>query len=292
MPEISCMKGVRFAFVGLLIVLQLSVPISTALVLHVENQTTLNTPIREPDAPQWTEVPQNVTLEYGSRFSMTVNITGTAAAWAISDEQNFKITWHWGSTFASIKDTHILEIGVYFLRIYVWDEEYNGRTADIWITVVDSHFPSIDGPGNIEFVQGSNRTRTFTWHASDANPISYLITLNGGLVDQGEWNDEQKDFIINIGHLREGTYTYELELQDIGGNIASNIVSVHVLSDGNDPIKPSNDYLVNRNAERYVYIDPPNVLFIEIFAIFVLSGLVGLVMVSAVAGKAHEFGFN
>ena len=67
---------------------------------------------------------------------------------------------------------------------------------------------------------------------------------------------------------------------------------MHVISDGNETIRTSNDYLVNRNAERYLYIDPPNILFIEVFAIFVLSGLVGLVMMAAIAGKGHEFGFN
>ncbi len=286
------MRVVYIVLIALVMILQTSCPISTALLLHVEGQVDDSNVDPVPDAPQWIEIPQNVTLEYGERFSLTVNVSTSAAAWAISDEQNFKINWRWGAYSATIKDNGALPIGVYFLRIYVWDLQYSGISADIWITVVDSHIPEIESPGVIEYLQGSNRSMTFSWIASDANPVSYLITLNTALVEMGDWVDEERTFTVSIGHLRKGTYIYELTLEDIGGNIASDRVTVHVTSDGSETVVISHDYLVNRNAERYVYVDPPKILFIEVFAIFVLSGLVGLVMVAAVAGKGHEFGFN
>lgn len=271
-------------------IIQFAFPVAAGLNPHINR---FDTSPQRIDAPQFVEIPGNVTLEYGSRFSMTLNLTGYSAAWAINDEENFAIGWTWGCTSAYIHDTHILSVGVYLVRVYVWDEQYAGTSIDIWITVVDSFFPSIEGPGNIEFVEGTNRSRTFTWYAFDANPLSYTITLNSMLAEQGDWTEESCEFSVAIGHLRKGSYAYKLSLQDIGGNIATNSVLVHVLPGGNETsIRTSVDYLINRNSEKYVYIDPPSILFIELFSIIVLSGLVGLVMMAAVAGKAHEFGFT
>ena len=276
----------------LLILLHLTCPVSTALVLHVEDSDEKLDPV--PDRPQWAEIPQNVTIEYGTRFYIQYNITGgTAAAWAISDDQRFTISWSWGYTFAYVEDNDVLPIGEYFLRIYVWDQDYSGISADIWISVVDSHSPTITGPADIEYIQGSNRSLSFFWSGFDLNPLYYLITLNGGLVAQGDWTEQEFEFEVAIGHLRKGSYGYTLTLWDLGNNSSTDTVTVHVTSDGSEPTtRSSHDYLVGRNTEKFEYIDAPDVLFIEIFAIIVLSGLIGLVSITAMTGKGYEFGFN
>ncbi len=276
----------------LLIILQLFTPISTALILHVESKNAVRDPM--PDTPVWKEIPQNVTIEYRSRLLIQYNITGgTAAAWAISDTERFSISWVWGSTFAFVTDNNVLPIGEYFLRIYVWDEEYSGIHADIWVKVVDSHLPSIFGPDDIEFLQGSNRSLSFSWSGYDENPLYYLVNLNGELAARGDWKEEDFEFEVSIGHLRKGTYRYSLTLWDLGNNSVTDMVTVRVLSNGSaSTTQISHEYLVNHNTRRYEYLDPPDVLFIEIFAIIVLSGLVGLVSFTAVTGKGYEFGFD
>jgi hypothetical protein len=250
-------------------------------------------PIPSPDMPRWTEQPQNQTVEYGDSFSYQVNISGSLGYWwFVSDNVHFRINAGVASDHATITNNRILNIGVYYLRITCWDVEYDRLEAEIWITVQDTIIPEVSGPENLEFMEGE-RNHTLTWSAHDANPYYYSITKNGAIMEEGYWVEPHHEFYYEIGFIPAGTYAYVLELWDAGENSASWSVTVHVRANESAQVTSTEDpYARTGEIERVYYVPEPEYLFIELFAIVVLSGLTGLVMISAIATKKHEFGFD
>jgi hypothetical protein len=250
-------------------------------------------PVPSPDMPIWTEQPQNQTLEYGDNFEYQVNLTGGLGYWwFVSDTLHFRINGGVASDHATIRSNGILNIGVYYLRITIWDQTYDRLEAEIWITVEDTIYPEVQGPDDLEFIEGE-RDHNLTWVAYDNNPYYYSVTRNGATIDEGHWLEPLQVFSISIGFLPSGTYQYELTIWDNGDNSVESGVLVHVRQNGTRTSSTEPDpYARTGEIERIVYVPKPDILFIEVFAIVVISGLAGLVMISAVATKKHELGFS
>lgn len=246
-----------------------------------------------PDMPSWMEQPANQTIELGDRFELTVSILvgEVGYEWRVSDEENFVIGTGSEPNTAIVQDTHVLDIGVYFLRITVWDLYYDRLTADIYIHVEDSQVPVIDPAEDLEFVEGT-LGHNITWIARDANPSHYTIEMNGILLEEGPWEEEICRFYLIIYNLKAGTYTCTLTVWDLGYNTASSSATVYVSPNPNATDNAHNPRLRSGGSEKVIYVSKPDILFIEIFAAVIFSGLAGLVMISAIAGKKHEFGFS
>jgi hypothetical protein len=246
-----------------------------------------------PDTPVWKETPQNVTLEYGDRLLLQVNLSqGVGLWWFVNDEYHFSITQQSGATWAIIKDKMILPIGVYYLKITVWDSLYTSLTAEIYIHVVDTHFPRIDGPTAIEFIQREAEV-IFDWTCYDENPSDYVITLNGNLLEQGNWTNSPEVFTVHIGHLRPGYYVYRIVVRDIGNNTAIASVLVHVIENPNvEPGNTAQQHQVTSIFKQFTYVPAPTVPFIAMFAVIAISGLAAFVILAAVATRGNEFGFS
>ncbi len=246
-----------------------------------------------PDSPVWRELPQNITLEYGDRLHLQVNLSqGVGLWWFVNDEYHFSISQETGTTSAIITDNMVLPIGVYYLRITVWDSSYTSLTAEIYVHVVDSSFPRIEGPTAIEFMQ-SDMGMDFSWTCYDENPVSYVITLNGNLLDYGNWTHSPEVFAVHIGHLPPGYYVYSILAKDIGNNTSAASVLVHVIENQNaETSSITQSPQVTSRFERYTYVPAPRVAFIEMFAIIVISGLAAFVTLAAIATRAEEFGFS
>jgi hypothetical protein len=246
-----------------------------------------------PDTPVWKETPQNVTLEYGDRLLLHVNLSqGVGLWWSVNDEYHFSITQQSGTTGAIIKDKMVLPIGVYYLKITVWDSSYTSLTAEIYIHVIDSHSPRINGPTAIEFIQSEAKV-TFNWTCYDENPSDYMITLNGNLLDQGNWTSSPEVFTVHVGHLRPGYYVYRIVVRDIGNNTAIASVLVHVIENPNEESGGTiQQDQVTSMFKQYTYVPAPTVPFIALFAVIAVCGLAAFVILAAVATRAHEFGFS
>ncbi|MHA1907686.1 MAG: hypothetical protein ACW98Y_10365 [Candidatus Thorarchaeota archaeon] len=250
-------------------------------------------PIPTPDMPKWTEQPQNQSVEFGDTFSYIVNITGTLGYWwFVSDNIHFRINAESAADHATINSNGILGIGDYYLKITVWDQTYDRLEAEIWISVRDTVYPNIEGPDTLEYMEGE-RNHSITWVATDANPYYYVITKSGASMEEGHWLEPYQEFTFNLGFLPSGTFIYRLQVWDHGNNTVSWSAVVHVrqnetagsTDDDEDP------YARTGEIEQVFYVPKPDVMFIELFAIVVLSGLTGLVLISAIATKRHEFGF-
>lgn len=275
------------ALAGWLLPLTIAIPVNTV------NGWVYDNPVPVPRAPVWKEIPQNVTLEYGNRLYLQVNLSqGVGLWWFVSDENHFSITYEPGNTSAVIKDNMVLPVGIYYVRITVWDSSYTRLTADIYIHVVDSHFPKIEGPTAIEFMQ-SETGMDFGWTCYDENPLSYVITLNGNLLDYGNWTHNPQVFSVHVGHLPPGYYVYSITAKDIGNNTSVASVLVHVLENPNaEPSSTTQSPKSTSRVEQYSYVPAPRVAFIEMFAVIVISGLAAFVILAAIATRAEEFGFS
>ncbi|MBY9001333.1 MAG: hypothetical protein KGD64_10485 [Candidatus Heimdallarchaeota archaeon] len=96
----------------------------------------------------------------------------------------------------------LLNTSIDFLNPYVSDE------ADFGYTVGDT--------GN-----------TISWDATDRFPGTYIIYKDSVFVDADIWNSATP-IEINVDGLAEGMHTYMIEITDLAGNIASDIVIVTV----------------------------------------------------------------
>ncbi|MFW9848922.1 MAG: hypothetical protein ACFFF4_07260 [Candidatus Thorarchaeota archaeon] len=250
-------------------------------------------PVPEPDMPKWAVQPQNQTVEYGDAFEYVVNITdGLGYWWFVSDTLHFRITYSPASDYAYIHSNGVLGIGEYYLKITVWDQSYDRLEAEIWITVDDTIYPDVTGPEDIEYTQGE-LNHNLTWVAYDANPYYYVITKSGGSIEEGHWLHQHQTFTLNLGFLPSGVYIYRLTVWDHGNNSMMASAVVHVRSnESSQESETVNMYERSREAEKIYYVKKPDVLFIEFFAIVILSGLTSLVTISAIATKKHEFGFD
>ena len=292
MIESKCHR-IIIAFVLLATLVGSSLFSLNAAAIVLQRNSLIANPVPAPDAISWKEQPQNHTLEYGEEFKYQVNLTGGVGYWwFVSDNLHFRISASAGADLGIIRSNGDLSIGVYYLRITVWDQNYVRLTADIWITVQDSFYPEIEGPENIEFTQGE-RNHNISWVAYDANPYYYVISKSGGDIEEGHWLEPLTVFTIALGFLPSGTFIYKLTLWDHGNNSAYSSVIVHVHQNETAQSDSTQDpYVRTGEIEKIVYVPKPDIMFIEFFAIIILTGLTGLVMISALGTKKHEFGFT
>lgn len=246
-------------------------------------------PIREIKRPTWVTEPTNQTIEYGTRFKYKLSISSSEEdiEWRISDTYHFRI----GSGL--IQDNFILSIGAYYVGVQVWDNYYDQLTSWFWVFVVDSVYPELLSPGNIEFDEGEEN-KTLKWTVYDLNPQWYQISLGGQVFDEGIWSEELQVFEINLSRLKAGTYVYTLTVTDLGDNISEDSVVAHIHK--NDSISQSTTASVythennweNRNRDVQIQIYAP----METFAVIVISGLIGLISVAFLMGGPKGFQFE
>lgn len=96
-------------------------------------------------------------------------------------------------------------------------EQYTDRTA-----------PILNHPADIEYVLG-NTGYNITWSASDENPVSYQIFKDGTEVTGNNWVSTTEEFTIIVDDLEIGEFNYTISVVDVGGNTASDEVTVTVL---------------------------------------------------------------
>lgn len=92
--------------------------------------------------------------------------------------------------------------------------------------MLDTTLPTIDSPDDIEYESGTTG-HSITWQPSDADPDSYEVYRNNGVIDNGAWNVE--DIIVVLDGLGIGVYNYTLVIHDGSGNSASETVLVIVV---------------------------------------------------------------
>ncbi len=87
--------------------------------------------------------------------------------------------------------------------------------------------PILNHPTDIEYVLGDTG-HNITWTGSDEYPASYQIFKDGTEVTGGDWTSSVYEFSISVDGLEIGTYNYTISVVDVGGNAASDEVTVTV----------------------------------------------------------------
>jgi parallel beta-helix repeat protein len=176
-------------------------------------------------APEWNHAPEDQTIECGDPFEMRIVATdasGISYYW-ISDTNNFivdnvdypgTITW-----------SEPLAIGEYPLEVRAYDQFDNFCSATITVTVQDTVCPEIVGPLDVTYKEGETGN-TLVWSVSDPNPSTYKIYQDGEPIIEDSWVGSSIE--ISIDGLLPDTYVYRIEVYDLGGNSASDEVTVEV----------------------------------------------------------------
>ncbi|MHA2198793.1 MAG: hypothetical protein ACXABN_02890 [Candidatus Thorarchaeota archaeon] len=126
-----------------------------------------------------------------------------------------------------------LAVGTYNYTIVVTDIGSNTAVNTVYVIVYDGTNPTIDSPADVSYDEGSSG-QTITWNPSDLNPVSYVIYKDGVPVKTGAWNSSAESISIIVDGLTVGSYSYLLEVTDIGALNASDTVLV-IVSDGTLP---------------------------------------------------------
>ncbi len=120
-----------------------------------------------------------------------------------------------------------LEIGVYTYILTVNDTSGNTATDSVVVTVKADDVPPVIvyAPADFSYFIGNLGLR-FNWTATDDFKDTYKITVDGLVVEEDDWIEENIWF--DFSGLSEGQHTVTLTVTDLGGNSASSSVLVTV----------------------------------------------------------------
>jgi hypothetical protein len=152
------------------------------------------------------------------------------ATYEIYVEESLARAGLWNSSLEAISiSVYSQTLGTFNYTIVVFDEAGFYNTSTVMVTVADLTPPTIDSPSDITYTVGETGS-SITWSPSDLHPISYEIHRDGALQDSDSWTIDMTTISISVDGLAVGSYTYRIEVIDIGGNEVSDEVTVTVLS--------------------------------------------------------------
>ncbi|MFW9786562.1 MAG: hypothetical protein ACFFE1_02700 [Candidatus Thorarchaeota archaeon] len=203
--------------------------------------------------PPSIDSPANVTYSEGvTGFSITWDPTDDHPSGYIIYREGVSVksgTWNTSiETISIIVDG--LAVGTYNYTIIVTDVGSNTAIDTVYVIVYDATNPTIDSPADVLYDEGTTG-HSISWNPSDLNPVSYVIYKDGVPVKSGSWNSSLETISISVDGLAVGSYSYVLEVTDIGSNNASDTVLV-IVSDGTFPtIDSPLDITYNEGATGY-----------------------------------------
>ncbi len=111
----------------------------------------------------------------------------------------------------------------------VEDESGLSHTASCYVTVVDITAPTLSQVSDCRFVEGDMNARV-VWKAYDLHPSSYTLKRNGiAIKSQETWTGG--DITLQLVGWTAGTYNVELIISDTSGNIASDELTIKIVSE-------------------------------------------------------------
>ena len=118
-----------------------------------------------------------------------------------------------------------LNVGVHTIVCTVFDIHDNTAEDTVIVTVVDTTNPTINHPSDISYTF-EDTGNSFTWQPRDNNPQSYVLTLDGEVIESDSWDGG--DITVSVDGLAVGTHIYLILITDASGNSASDSVAVTV----------------------------------------------------------------
>lgn len=180
--------------------------------------------------------PANVTHSEGATgYSITWDPTDVhPVSYTIYREGTPVKSGAWNSSIETITiSVDGLAVGTYNYTIVATDVGSNTAVDTAYVIVYDGTSPTIDSPADVSYDEGATGY-SITWDPSDVNPVSYIIYKDAVLVKSGSWNSSSETISISVDGLAVGSYSYVLEVTDVGSNTATDTVAV-IVSDGTVP---------------------------------------------------------
>jgi parallel beta-helix repeat protein len=199
------------------------------------------------------------TINSPADFSMDISEEGNCIEWnpRDSDPLNYtvylngeKLAWgKWNSSEEMIAVVlEGLEHGIHNYTIVVMDEDYDRVSDTVYVTITESVAPILDSPEDIacsEFSSGNS----IIWTPSDAHPFWQRVYRNGSIRRTEEWNGSE--ITVDVDGLTLGLWNYTVQVEDVDGNTAQDVVMVTVF-DGTPPtLDRPNDVLLEEGTTDY-----------------------------------------
>lgn len=129
-----------------------------------------------------------------------------------------------------------LDVNSHTVVCTVFDIHGNFAEDTVIVTVVDTTNPTIDHPEDISYVF-EETGNSITWQPRDVNPQSYVLTLDGDVIESDSW--EGGDITVNVDGLEVGSHIYLVLVTDSSGNSVSDSVTVTVSEPATTPTTPT-----------------------------------------------------
>ncbi|TFF94947.1 hypothetical protein EU546_04240, partial [Candidatus Thorarchaeota archaeon] len=137
-----------------------------------------------------------------------------------------------GQTITHNADSLLL--GTHNVTLEVIDVGGNAVTDQVNVVVFDGTSPVLDSPSDLTYEEGAMGNE-ISWTASDSHPTNYSIYRDSIKIESGDWTPGTIQ--LDVDGLTPGYYQYLLVVCDVGGNEASDTVSVTVT----DTVAPTID---------------------------------------------------
>ena len=184
-----------------------------------------------------------------SLFDITVesDYTGQIIVWSAADPNPGTYTIELQGTgivagpTAWISDENIiynipdgLEVGVYVYTVNFTDDYGNSIIDNFTFTVEDTTNPTITSTSSDLTVELGYTGQNVSWTATDLNPNTYTIELNGSEIVAGPtvWISGEAVIYDIPDDLAAGVYVYTITFTDDSGNIITDSVTFTVEDDG------------------------------------------------------------
>ena len=180
-------------------------------------------------------IPDDLSIEFGS--------TKNSLSWDLSDSlpdvynitldgnlYNSTSSWTNGIIMTNIDE---LSLGSHQITISVYDSSGNSKSATTIISVIDTTKPAVTNPSDISYTVLSTGNQ-IGWIASDLDPSTYTIYLNGSEYRSGDWKSNEQ-VVLSVDSLRPNTYNFTIVFYDGSGNQGIDAIIVKVI-DNTDPL--------------------------------------------------------
>ncbi|MGY5880135.1 MAG: S8 family serine peptidase [Candidatus Thorarchaeota archaeon] len=177
--------------------------------------------------------------------------------------------------------------GEYNYTLLVADMSGNSAFDDVLVTVVDSIIPTIDSPIDVEYTEGDTGI-TITWNPLDFHPLSYEIFIDGFSLGSHDWSLPLASIIVSVDGHSAGEYNYTIVVTDVGGNTASDSVTVTVTASSTTTTTTTttSTTTTTTNTTTTTTTDvPPPVMTVIIIIIIGAGGAIVVIIVIFVVKK-------
>jgi len=174
-------------------------------------------------------------ISHPSDFSYEEGTTNNEITWIVGDANplSYTVTRNGASIVSTSWDGNSITIdidslssGVYTFNCKVYDKAGNSANDIVEVTVFETINPLIDHPADISYEEGTTG-HSISWTATDANPGTYVVYLEGTELGSDSWTSGVP-ITIYIDGLSEGSYNFTIVVFDTSGNQAIDTVIVNV----------------------------------------------------------------